>query len=143
MRNYEPGKIIVTVGGIRLSGFADGSFVTAERNQQTYTLTVGADGKGARTKSNDRSGKVTLRLMQTSPSNDSLDALAALDEVSGTGVGALVVKDVLGTTLVHAESAWIQKPANVEFGKDMGEREWVFESDDLDMVSGGALDVTA
>lgn len=141
MRTYSPADVIVNIGGIRLSNFADGSFVTAERNGQAFTISPGADGKIARVRNADRSGKVTVRLHQTSPSNDLLSALAAIDEQSGEGVGELLIKDMNGTTLIQAQNAWIQKLPSVEFGKDASDREWVFDCDELDMAVGGATNV--
>ena len=134
---FSPKKVIVTFGGRILTGFADGSFVTAERESDAFTKVVGADGEAARVASANRSGKVTVTLMQTSDSNDYLSQIAAADELSQASTGALFIKDASGRSLVTAGEAWIMKVPNAEFAKDLGSREWVFESGDLQITNNG------
>ena len=62
LKTYDPKQISVIVGGAIISGFADGEFVTTERNEDAFTLNVGADGEGGRVKSNNKSGRITLTL---------------------------------------------------------------------------------
>ncbi len=139
VKTYDPKQVACIFFGKILSGFADGTFVKVTRNEQTFNLKVGVDGEGARAKSNNKSGKIEFTLMQSSSSNDDLSAIAAADELSGEGVGAAVVKDASGTTLCAAATAWIQKPADADFGKEIGQRVWVIESDEIDMFIGGNL----
>ncbi len=136
---YDPDKVVVSFMGNILTHFADGTFVTLERNEDAFTLMVGADGETARARNQNRSGTLTLTLMQTSPSNDILAALAAADELDGLGVGPLLVKDLQGSTLALAQNAWIKKIATAEFGKELGSREWVFEMDSLQLFNGGIV----
>lgn len=137
VKSYDPAQVSVTFAGIIVEGYADGTFITAARNNQSFTLKVGSSGEGARAKSNDRSGMVTLTLMQNSASNDLLSAQMALDEASGDGIGSLLIKDLSGTTLCSAETAWLQKPADVEFAKEISDRQWVIETDVLNIFAGG------
>jgi hypothetical protein len=139
VKNYDPKQIIVSVGGNIIVAFAAGTFLSASRNEAAFVLTVGADGETARARSRNRSGLLTLTLMQTSPSNDVLSAFAAADELSGTGVVPVLVKDLLGTSLLAAQNGWVQKLADVEFGAELSNREWVIECDFLGMFAGGAL----
>jgi hypothetical protein len=135
---YDPKAILFTFLGIPLSGFADGTFIKVERNDDTFKLVVGSDGESARARNRNRSGRITLTLLQTSPSNDYLSAAQRADELGiPGGKGPLLVKDVLGTTLINAPDAWIVKPPAAEFGREVGSREWVFESGDIDMLVGG------
>ena len=137
-KDYDPAGIQMIFAGNPITGYAAGTFVNAERTNDTYQTVAGADGEAARAKSNDRSGTVTFTLMQTSAANDLLSALALADELTGDGVGPLLIKDLNGTTLVQAETAWVQKPANVEFGQEMSEREWVIATGFLQIFPGGA-----
>lgn len=136
---YDPGRVILIWNGIPISGFADGTFIEAERSEDAFKLTVGADGTGARTRSRNKSGSVSITLLQSAAVNDSLSAQALLDELTGGGAGSLLIKDLLGTTLVEADSSWIRKLPKVDFGKDLGERQWVFDCEKLSMLAGGAL----
>lgn len=137
VKSYDPAQVSVIFAGIPVEGYADGTFIVAARDNPSFNKMVGSDGEGARAKSNDTGGSVTLTLMQTSISNDALSALALLDETTGDGVGPLLIKDGLGRTLIQAESAWLEKPADAEFAREISNREWVIQSDNLQIFDGG------
>jgi len=135
--SYDPSQVVVTFAGAALHGFADGAFIKAERHEDAFMLQVGADGEAARARNRNRSGSATLTLQQTSVSNDALSGLAALDEAGGAGTGPLLVKDLNGSTLLLAPVAWIKKLAAVEYGKELGHREWTFETGEFVIFVGG------
>lgn len=139
VKTYDPAGIAIIVAGGPIEGFAPDTFVVAARRNPSWALTVGADGEGARAKSNDKSGTITFTLIQTSLSNDFLSSLAALDELTNNGVGPLLIKDLNGDTIIAAGTAWVQKPADSEYGKEIATREWVLETDDLNMFVGGVI----
>ncbi|HCU25438.1 MAG TPA: DUF3277 domain-containing protein [Deltaproteobacteria bacterium] len=135
-KTYDPKQIVLIVGGFQLSGYADGTFVNVDRNEDMYTLQIGADGEGVRSKSNNRSGTVTFSLLQSSASNEILSAFAKADELSNSGVFPLLIKDTSGTSIYAAEMAWIKKIASSEFGNEAGAREWAIETDRLEAFVG-------
>jgi hypothetical protein len=137
VRTYAPDKVVVTFRGNVLTGFAKGTFLKVTRNSDSIALTIGSAGEGARTRSSDRSAKVEITLLQQSPTNDILSSLVAEDEAFGTGQGALLVKDLSGTSLFEAQNAWVVKPADAEFADAGGERSWTLESDRVAMGVGG------
>lgn len=137
IKTYDPDKVIVTFGGVPLSGYADGTFVNVERAEDAFTLSVGADGETARTRNLNKSGTITITLMQSSASNDLLSGAAIADESTGLGIFPVMIKDMAGTTLAIAANAWVKKMANAEFGKEHGDREWVLEADSITMHVGG------
>lgn len=134
---YDPKQVAVIVGGKIMAGFADGSFVKLERNEQAFNLKIGVDGEGTRAKSNNKSGKITITLMQSSASNDDLSGFAAADELSNTGAVPCLVKDASGRTIASAVTAWVQKYADAEFAKEAMTRAWVLETDELIIFEGG------
>ena len=136
-KNYDPKEVSVIVGGHIVTGYADGTFLTVSRNKDAFTLGVGADGEGARSKSNDKSGRLTLTLLQSSASNDVLSGFATADEIANGGQVPVLVKDNNGTTIVEAATAWIVKKADVEYSHEITNREWIVESDRLDVLVGG------
>lgn len=138
-KNFDPGRVVVIFAGRRISGFMDGTFVSCERAEDAFSLHVGATGDVTRVRNRNRTGSVTITITQSSPSNDDLSALAALDEAAGAGSGALMVKDFGGTTLAEAAHAWIRKVANVEFGVEASGREWVIDCAELIIKVGGAV----
>lgn len=132
---YDPSKVAVIVGGIPISGFADGESIKVERTVDTYNKSTGLDGKTSRVKTNDKSGTITLVLAQTSPSNDTLSIQAAKD--SDEDVVTVTIEDVQSGSSYTSATCWIKKPANAGFSKDITNREWIFEAVDLDMNTKG------
>lgn len=136
-RTYDPLQVIVNVDGRDISGFADGTFVTAVRNADAFTLTVGADGENTRAKSNNKSGRFTFTLQQSSPSNAILNEIATQDELSNGGVVPIRVSDKSGTSLSEGEKCWCMKKPDAPFGKETDNREWIFETGNLKHDVGG------
>lgn len=137
LRTYDPKLVLVSFGAVQITGFADGTFVTVERDEDAFTKLVGAGGDVVRSRNRNRSGSITVTLIHGAPENDLLAAIAAEDELAGTGVRAAMVKEANGTTLCAGQSAWIRKSANAEYAKEAGSREWVFDVAELDMLVGG------
>lgn len=135
---YDPNQVTVTVGGKIISGFAPDAMVTAARNVDTWGLTVGVDGTGARAKSNNLSGRFTITLLQTSASNDDLQAIYTADELSNKGPLPVYVRDAGGETVASCLTGWIVRPADISYGSSIANKEWVIETDALVIVSGGS-----
>jgi hypothetical protein len=135
---YNPKDVVIILGSIIVTGFADATFLSVDFNEDSFTLQVGVDGEGTRSKSNNRSATATFTTMQSSDANDLLSALHALDINSGGGDGIvpMLIKDLQGTSLYAAETAWIRKQPTSEFAREAGPREWVIETDDLDALVG-------
>ena len=134
---YDPNEAVLSVGGVPLSGFTDGSFIKVSRDEDAYTKAVGADGQVSRAKSANRSGSITITLKQTSVSNDVLSGFAQADEVGNAGLVPVLIKDLLGTTLVSSAGTWIKKMADVDMGKELSDREWVLDCESINLVVGG------
>lgn len=134
---YDPKFVLLTLGEIFFSGFADGTMIQVEREGDSFTKYTGGDGEVSRVRNRNRSGSVTVTLAQTSLTNDLLSALLAADELAGTGVRPLTLRDMSGNSLVAADRAWLKKPAALEFGKDMSNRQWVIDCAFVEPVVGG------
>lgn len=138
VKTYNLGAVDMVFAGIPFEGFADGTVITVARDNPAFTSFVGGDGEGARAASNDRSGTVTCVLMQTSATNAALSAIARSDEDSGGAfTGTLLVKDGSGTSVASAETAWIEKIPDGEYGRELTNRTWVIKTDNLDSFIGG------
>ena len=140
-RTYDPGQVDLNVGGRDITGYADGTFIDVERNVDQTTLVVGADGESTVALSQNRSGKFTITLQQSSPSNDYLNSLCNALEARSGGFVPVLVKDNNGTTLAAAKKAWVVKRAKASFGKDVENREWILESGNLALDIGGSAEV--
>jgi hypothetical protein len=137
IKTYAPDKVSVVLGGAIMSGYAEDGFVKIEVATEAFTKHVGADGEVSRTRNTDKSGTITLKLKQTSDSNDVLSALYNTDITTLQGYLPVIVKDNVGRTLAAGSSAWIQKLPEAEFGKEIGDREWIIEVADLQYFVGG------
>jgi hypothetical protein len=124
---YSADKVMISLAGRRIdSGFAEGEFLSIERDAPRFTRKTGADGAVTRSKNLNRGATAKLKLMQTSLGNDVLAALVALGESSDNGadVGDFLVQDMTGGMLVRADKAWVEKEPVVGRGAESGETEW-------------------
>ena len=137
VRTYDPGEHACSFAGIQLTAFGPDTFITAERDEDAFAKHVGAGGEVARTRNRNRSGRVTVTLLASSPENDLLSAVALLDEQSAEGVGAVFIKDLVGTTMVHAPDAWLVKLPATERAKELGVVEWAIDCAELEIFIGG------
>lgn len=145
LRIYDPDQVVVEFAGIRLTGFADGEYVTAEMLTDGFQDVEGTDGETSRSKSNDKRCTVTVKLMHTSPSNALLSALHLLDlnAPNGAGVGTCAISDnstpaSMGTPLVNGEKAWIVKAPDMSRDRTAKSLDWVIRIAECERFEGGA-----
>lgn len=140
MKVYDADQISISVAGIPLSGFADGEFVTLSYESDLFSDVSGTDGEVTRSKTNDRRATLTVKLMQTSDSNDFLSALFNADDraANGAGVGAFMLRDRSGRAVYSASECWVSKPPDVSFDREATEREWTFRIAKLEYFTGGS-----
>jgi hypothetical protein len=136
--DYSADEVDVLIAGVPVTGFADGEFITIEF-PESFTLQKGSDGDNTRSRTNDTTARVTIKLMQSSPSNDILSALYNADRLArnGAGVGAFMVKDNQGRSLYVAPACWIVKHPDVSFDREAQPREWVIDVSDIQPFTGG------
>ena len=128
--SYNPEKLIVTIGGVIVSGFSDGSFVIARPNEDESFIKIGADGAISKAENANRSGEVEIVLQQTSKSNDLLNAI-------GKSIIPIVITDLSGRSLIAATKCWRKSRPEMEFAKEIKDRKWVFFASDLVFFYGG------
>ena len=137
VRTYDAAQVVLTINGVAISGYADGTFISVEREEQSFTKVVGADGTTSRAKSNNRSGSLTLTILQTSPSNDVLSALLAQDELNNDAVVPVLIKDNTGKSRLFSATGWVQGMPTVEYGKEISNREWTIDLADIEFAIAG------
>jgi hypothetical protein len=136
VRTYDPASVIITIGGVPMSGFTDGTFLEITRDEAMWSKIVGADGYVTRGKTNNFSGNLTLTLKQSSPSNDVLSGFAAVDELTNSGIVPVLIKDLSGTSTYFSGQGWIQQYPNSTFAKEITDRQWVVQLATLDLFVG-------
>lgn len=137
LKTYDPKKVILTVGGVPIGGFADGTFITLERTNDAYSVHSGADGEVSRAKSNDKTAALVITLAQTSDSNDVLSGIGQLDERANAGVVPVLLKEIGGNTTIFAGTGWIRKFPSVEYAKEVSNREWTLDLAESEVFVGG------
>lgn len=139
LKVYDPSEVLVQFGAITVEGYADGTFVVIEDDEDAYSMQVGTDGEAVRSKSNNRGATITITLLQSSSSNDLLSAQHNLDRLSsgGKGIAPLLIKDNNGLAIYTAETAWIQKRPSAEFAREATSREWVLRTNNLIPIDAG------
>lgn len=129
-KTYDPSGVQTILGAAPITGFADGTFITVEQDEDSYATRTGADGEVVRTKMVARTATMTIVLLSTSLSNLILTGLHATEVIF-----PVLLKD--GATIIAAGEAWVQKPASFERGVDAGDAEWVLRLAKWNPVHGG------
>ena len=137
--SYDPSQVIVTIGGVIVSGFSDGDSIVVRRNEDAYSMRAGNDGGIGRARNPNMSGEFEFRLLQTSGANAALSALVATDDLTNQGLPTFPIQvlDGSGFSLAIASQCWIKTVPEMTFGKEVGERTWVFSGADVRMFHGG------
>lgn len=139
MKVYSFLNTVVLVNGVEVTGFADGDDVIGIRRRvDSATDRVGADGTMMVALSADKSGEVTLRLLQTSSSNKYLNSLMALQEGgSKTFVPInIMFQDTYRNDTASGSIGYLKKPTDVVRGAQGNVQEWVIVVERLDVLLG-------
>ncbi len=121
MRTFDPKDVNVIVDGMFLTGFAEGTFVNCEKEEDGWEPYVGAQGDVVRAKNAHPIGTITATLEHTSPSNGFLSGLARSDRT----FAAFMVDQGNRRVTIGGSKCWIQKDADEERGDNPSEVEWV------------------
>jgi hypothetical protein len=132
MKTYDPNDVNVIVGGRTITGFAEDSFISAERMEDNFTEYVGAKGEVAMAESNNKTGEITITLQSTSPSVAYLNDLAEKKGSSAVIPVSIVDLNDDGKITVSGAESRIRKPAKYEGGKEISEREFVIFVSELE-----------
>ncbi|PXV60886.1 Protein of unknown function [Dyella jiangningensis] len=112
--------------------------ITIEMSGDKNTMTIGADGEGMHSLHADKSGKVTIRLLKTSPKNAQLMAMYDLQATSASLWGQNIISinsSAVGDNNGCREVAFTKKP-NIAYAKDGGTVDWVFDCIKIDTILG-------
>ena len=135
MYEYSFLNTLLLVNAVDISGFDEGDdVITCERLSDSASHKIGASGEMSVSLSADRSGSVTFRLMQNSPSNTYLSGLVSSQE-NGILVPIFVqFRDVRGGDLASGTQGYIPKPASMQRGVNANSSEWSIIVERLDLL---------
>ena len=134
---YDPAQVVITIGGIPMSGFSEATFIELAYTEPTWNMITGADGLTTRSKTNNYTATLTLTLKQSSVSNDVLSGLFEADRLSNAGVVPVMIKDLSGTTVMFSATGWIRQLPTMTFSKDVADRGWEIDLADVEYFIGG------
>ena len=123
-------------GPVIMHGFAD-DIVSVEQPEDDVEVVEGADGEVTHNLKQTRHAKITVTLKQSSLTNTELSAYRIADRLSGAGIFPFTVRDGSGTTLFFAPAARIIKAPNIDYGKTVKDRQWVFGTGPAETFIGG------
>jgi len=137
---YDPAKVDMILNGVRLTGFASGTFISIEYNADSWSTQVGADGEAVRSKSNDQSAQVTVTVLPGSPANAILGGLKALDDADNRGAAACMIKDPHSNTVHLSEGMYVKKEPNTVYAVEGQAKEWTLETGRLKAAHGASTE---
>lgn len=143
MQTYMLDEVIVYLDAVPITEFADGDAFSFAYDGPDWNKHKGSHGANARSAQNNTTGTGSLRIIQTSTTNEYLQTKRDLDvkgPTRGNHTMDLMVKDLRGNTVITG-TCWIEKTADAGFANDVGQREWPLGLADLDIKHGGTLDL--
>ena len=128
MTTYDPAKVIMTLGGVPINGFADGTFIDISAAAKGFGRKTGADGEVVRAKSHNNCHDVTITLQQSSLSNKYLSAMNQIDRATGKNLLPFTITDLNGGTILFWPQAWVEVPDSWGYAADVTDRAWVIHT---------------
>lgn len=117
---YDAKDVTLTVDGVYITGFADGTFIEAEKDEDNMDTSVGAQGDVVDSTINNPLGTITVTIQQTSPSVKYLTDLAN----SGDLVPVYVISNNTPKEIIGGSQARVVKPGSVSFSDTAESREF-------------------
>lgn len=118
------------------AGIADEG-ISFERTEDQGAMTIGASGDGMHTLFAGKSGRVTIRLLKTSPVNAMLQRMFDVQAGSSRNWGKnTIVCNTPTGDIVTASQAAFQRQPNNGYAKNAALMEWSFNAIRLDQVLG-------
>lgn len=129
---YQAKLVSIVINGVPVVGFQEEDMVEISRNNPSSTIVKGCKGETSRSLSNDKSGEIKLMLLQDSPSNKILKTLLKADELTGIGLGSVMIANLNDSSSYVGTDSSIKEPASVKLGKGLNGFEWIIQCGEID-----------
>lgn len=117
---YDPNNVAVIVDNIFVTGFAEGTMVSASKDEENFQTKTSAKGEVSVAKTNNPLGTVTITLSADSPHQRRLTQIANTGKMVPCWVNVSApIKEKKG-----GSQAMIKKPADAEYSDEVGDREF-------------------
>ncbi len=138
--SYSAQNVTVSFLGKVLSGFSDGDdAIMVERNKPTMSQVIGIQGDGVYSQTSDKSGVITLKLLQGCEENSFLSTKIQASEAGGIISGELIITESGNDAKVTARKCIIEGMPKFQRGEGQTAVEWRFLSADVDMTQGAGV----
>jgi hypothetical protein len=132
---------IVGPGGAFSLGSGSGASeegISIDPSGEISGMQIGADGTGQHSLYADKSGKVTVRVLKTSPINKLLSGLYNFQTASAAshGQNTITITDVVRGDVITCRQCAFAKAPNLVYGKDAGTNDWEFNAISIDRTLG-------
>ena len=114
-----------------------GDFAVIETDADAWSREADRAGNATRVRNYNGGGRIRVTFSASSPTNTKLSSMAAADAISENVVGALVLRDLNGNTVVECDGAFLADVPDFSFGSERGTRTWVWECASIRTVLGG------
>lgn len=147
MATYSFQSVTATIvgpgGSIQIgngSGAAEEGISTA-MTEEKNTMTIGADGAVMHSLHAGNSGKITVRLLKTSPVNALLNAMYNFQKaaVAAWGQNLITVTDPSRGDVVTSTLVAFAKQPDLTYSKDGGMNTWEFHAGTIDELLGAGV----
>lgn len=112
--------------------------ISIEPTGEMGTMMIGADGSGQHSLSGDKSGRIVVRVLKTSPVNAKLNAMSQFQRASAEAYGqnTLVITDTSRGDVVTCRQVAFAKVPSLTFAREAGMNEWEFNAVIIDPALG-------
>jgi hypothetical protein len=121
------------------AGIADEG-ISIEPSGEISGMAIGADGQGFHSLKADKSGRITVRVLKTSPVNGLLSSMLAFQRTSASnhGQNTITVANPSQGDMITCQQVAFSKVPVVSYGKEGGMNEWTFDAITIDVGLGAA-----
>lgn len=127
-RTYRPEDVKLLIGTYQVTGWTE---IRIAQNAKSFRHESGLRGKTTRVRNRDKSGAVTISMLQTSPDNDLFTQIVTQDEMSQTGRFSLTLTDLSGQSSIILRYGYIEGYPDMGFSSEGQTREWVYNYQDI------------
>lgn len=115
--------------------------IDIEPMEDLDVLTIGADGTPMHTLRANKAGKVTVRLLKTSPVNQQLAAMLAFQRTTSAnhGQNTMTVANVASGDVITCQQVAFSKVPALKYATAAGINEWEFNAGIIDVGLGAGV----
>jgi len=123
---YDPTRVLCSIGGVQLTGFADGEAITIERDADQESAVAGVDGNVVRVINPSKLARVTVRLQGGAAANALLRAMRALYNpvLPQLDKGVFQMTDLNTGVSLISDIAWVSKEPLPNLSGEAPVSEW-------------------